>query len=218
MIIGIIYKILLLLPLIKAYFLGRKYSFSAQNYLFIYLFITVINEWVSFTLNVLNPNVKVGLQYNLYFIFCIVFFYIFYSSTFMRFLKKFSILAVILSLGYIIFFTRLFGEDFDKRIGITVTLFYIVNSLLWFYQKISFLDENKITDDPSFWISTALLMWSCFFIFRVTPMFFFAENDNEFLQFLKAGQNIINILMYIMFYISLMKYQKKTNIHGTPTG
>jgi hypothetical protein len=73
----------------------------------------------------------------------------------------------------------------------------------------SFFDENKITDDPAFWISTALLMWSCFFIFRVTPMFFFAENDYEFLQFLKAGQNVINIFMYAMFYFSLMKYEKK---------
>lgn len=79
---------------------------------------------------------------------------------------------------------------------------------MWFYQKISFFDEHKIIDDPGFWISAALLMWSCFFLFRVTPMFYFAKKDNEFLEFLKIGQNIINIGMYSMFYISLLKYEK----------
>lgn len=69
-----------------------------------------------------------------------------------------------------------------------------------------------MNSDPIFWISTALLMWSCFFLFRVTPMFYFAKEDNEFLQFLRVGQNIINIGMYIMFYVALMKYEKKLKV------
>ncbi len=54
-------------------------------------------------------------------------------------------------------------------------------------------------------------MWSCFFVFRVTPMFYFAKEDKEFLDFLRDGQNIINIIMYAMFYISLLKYEKLNN-------
>ncbi|ROH95671.1 hypothetical protein BCF50_3088 [Chryseobacterium daecheongense] len=211
MIIGIIYKVILFFPLIKSFILSRKRIFSAQNYIFIYLLVTTINEWVSFTRNVINPDVKVGLQYNFYFIFCIIFFYFFYSKIFTAKLNIISSVVTISTLIYIIFSTDLFKQEFDKRIGIVITLFYIVNCLLWFYQKITLFDKNKITDDPVFWISTALLMWSCFFIFRVTPMFFFAKSDNEFLQFLKTGQNIINIIMYSMFYISLTKYKKKLN-------
>ncbi|WP_142725344.1 hypothetical protein [Chryseobacterium sp. ON_d1] len=212
MLIGIIYKIVLLFPLIKSFNLGRKSSFSAQNYIFIYLLLTFINEWFSFIRDQLNPDVKVGFQYHLYFIFCIVFFHFFYSFRFKYSLKQISTLVTLLSFSYILFFTNFLGRDFDKKVGITVTLFYIIISLLWYYQKISFFDKYKITDDPAFWISTALLMWSCFFIFRVTPMFFFAKNDNEFLQFLKIGQNIINIIMYSMFYLSLIKYEKQINL------
>ncbi|MGG5208853.1 hypothetical protein ACQWU4_07875 [Chryseobacterium sp. MIQD13] len=192
--------------------MGRKYSFPAQNYIFIYLLITFANEWTAFIRDQINSNVKVGLQYNLYFIFCVVFFYLFYSFVFKNILQKISLLSAVLSLGYIFLFTNFSDNDFDKRIGILITLFYIMNSMLWFYQKISFFDENKMTDDPTFWISTGLLMWSCFFIFRVTPMFFFAKNDSEFLRFLKIGQNIINIGMYIMFYISLIKYEKQMKL------
>lgn len=208
MIIGIIYKIVLFLTLFKSFILGRKYFFSTQNYLFVYLLITCINEWVSFIRNCIDPHVKVGLQYNLYFIFCILFFFFYFIKNFTNSTKKISFISSILSLGFVIIKTNFSGENFDKNIGIAVTLFYITNSLLWFYQKISFFDEHKITDDPSFWISTSLLMWSCFFLFRVTPMFYFAKEDKEFLEFLKVGQNIINIVMYIMFYISLKKYEK----------
>lgn len=211
MIIGIIYKLFLFFPVLKSFILGRKYFFSTQNYLFVYLLITCINEWVSFIRNCINSNVKVGLQYNLYFIFCILFFSFYFNRNFANIIKKISSISTIISVGFLIIYTNFFDEDFDKNIGIAVTLFYIINSLLWFYQKISFFDEHKITDDPVFWISVALLMWSCFFIFRVTPMFFFAKHDNEFLQFLKIGQNVINIGMYSMFYISLIKYEKKLN-------
>ncbi|SEM55557.1 hypothetical protein SAMN05421856_104157 [Chryseobacterium taichungense] len=207
MLIGIVYKTVLFLTLIQSYISGRKYSFSAQNYLFLYLLITFTNECISFVRNIINPNVKVGLQYNVYFVFCILFFTFYFFKLFSKIIKKVLIVISIFSLGYIFSTTNFLSQDFDHKIGITVTLFYIVISLLWFYHKITFFDERKISDDPAFWISTALMMWSCFFLFRVTPMFYFAKEDEEFLKFLKLGQNIINIGMYIMFYISLLKYK-----------
>lgn len=208
MVIGLVYKIVLLLIIIKAYILGRRYSFSAQNYLFLYLFITFFNESVSFIINIIDPNLKVGLQYNLYFIFCILYFSIYFFKLFSGILKILLVMTALGSLAYIFMNTNFSGDEFDNKIGITITLFYIMISLLWFYHKISFFDQRKITDDPVFWVSTALLMWSCFFLFRVTPMFYFAKEDKEFLEFLKAGQNFINIGMYAMFYISLIQYKK----------
>jgi hypothetical protein len=208
MIIGIVYKIVLLFVVIKSYILSRKLSFSAQNYLFIYLFISFFTDSISFLLFLLYPESKNGIIYNLYDIFSILFFLFYFSKVLKSYFKSLSFFTGSISILYILFFTDFFALDFDKNIGITLLSFYIINSLLWFYQKMSFFDEHKIMDDPAFWISVALLMWSCFFLFRVTPMFYFAKEDNEFLQFLKKGQNIINIGMYIMFYISLIKYKK----------
>ncbi|WP_332453937.1 hypothetical protein [Chryseobacterium aquaticum] len=208
MIIGIIYKFVLLLVTIKSYNLSRKLTFSTQNYLLIYLSVSLFIEVISFSLYVISPNSKNGLLYNLYNIFSISFFYLYFSKILKYNFKKLSFLITIISTLYILFFTSFLSIDFGKNIGITLLLFYLANSLLWFYQKISFFDDHKITDDPAFWISTGLLMWSCFFLFRVTPMFYFAKEDKEFLEFLKVGQNIINIVMYIMFYISLKKYEK----------
>ncbi|WBX95722.1 hypothetical protein [Chryseobacterium gambrini] len=207
MIIGVIYKIILLFTLVKSYYLGKRFSFSAQNFLFIYLLITFINEYISFTRNLIDPNVRVGLQYNLYFIFCIFFFYYFFKKSCSKILRYLFFLNFIISIGCIIFFTKFLSLDFDKDIGIIILSYYIINCILWFYHKVAFFDENKITDDPVFWISTALLMWSCFFLFRITPMFYFAKEDEGFLLFLRIGQNTINIIMYIMFYISLKKYE-----------
>ena len=42
-------------------------------------------------------------------------------------------------------------------------------------------------------------------------MFYFAKEDEEFLNFLRDGQNIINMIMYAMFYISLLKYENLNN-------
>ncbi|MCW3167414.1 hypothetical protein OMO38_02630 [Chryseobacterium sp. 09-1422] len=215
--VGIVYKVLLFFPLVKAGVLGWKYKYSAQNYLFFYFLITATNEWVSFVRDWYNPDVKVGLQYNLYFIFCIIFFSIYLKEHFLGWIGKISLILTFLSLSYILFFTTFHGQEFDKKIGIIIIIFYILNSLLWFYQKIAFFDEYKITDDPAFWIFTALLMWSCFFLFRVTPMFYFAKEDNEFLQFLRVGQNVINVVMYLLFYIALLKFENKLK-HTTYAG
>ncbi|MDO3424857.1 hypothetical protein QWT87_08135 [Chryseobacterium sp. APV1] len=208
MIIGIIYKIVLLLTAIKAYNLSRKLSLSAQNYLLIYLVVSLLTDLISFLFYIYYPDSKIGILYNLYNIFCILFFSFYFSKVLLNNLKKISFLIAVISLLLILLFTNFLSSDFDKNIGITLLSFYIINSLLWFYQKVSFFDEDKITNDSTFWIATALIMWSCFFLFRVTPMFYFEKEDEEFLQFLRRGQNIINIGMYIMFYVSLKKYER----------
>lgn len=208
MFIGLIYKVVLFVTLIYSYILGRRYSFSTQKYLFLYLLITFVNEFISFIRNIIDPDVKVGLQYNFYFIFCILYFSIYFLKLFSGISKILLVMATLGSLAYIFIITNFLGKEFDNKIGITITLFYITISLLWFYHKILFFDKGKITGDPAFWVSTGLLMWSCFFLFRVTPMFYFAKEDEEFLNFLKIGQNFINIGMYVMFYISLKQYKK----------
>ncbi|KQW98810.1 hypothetical protein ASC72_11785 [Flavobacterium sp. Root420] len=79
--------------------------------------------------------------------------------------------------------------------------------MLWFYQKIAFPSKDKIIDDPNFWTSTALLLWSCFFIFRVIPRYFFDTIDKDFLILLRELVYIINSIMYLLFFKALMKYE-----------
>lgn len=192
----------------KSFILGKKDSFSAQNNLFIYLLVTVVTEGYSFMIDKIDENILIGLNYNLYLIFVSFFFYYFYSKILHNnVLKTFSIVSFLLCLIYILFFTKFLGFDFDEKIAIIVMLFLICNSIFWYCNKILTVNENKILNDPTFWISSGLLLWSCFGIFRCLPMYYFYYNDKEFSDFIKSNFDIVNIILYSMIFISLLKYE-----------
>lgn len=208
MILNYIYNILLIVVLFKSFILGRKYGSSAQNYLLIYLLVTIIVEVYTFVIDKIDENILVGLQYNLYLIFVSIFFYSFYSKIlYKKVLKTLSKISLLLCLVFIIFFTKFLGLDFDEKIAIAVMLFLIFHSILWYSNKILTVDDTKIFNDPSFWISSGVLIWSCFGIFRCLPMYYFYYNDKEFSDFIKSNFDAVNILLYLMFYISLYKYE-----------
>lgn len=209
MFIAIVYKAVLLLVTLKSITLCRKFCLSAQNNLTIYLAITFSIEIFFFLFFYTHPNFKNGLFYNLYNIFCIIFFYFFYKIILEKKIRLVLSFITTAGLGFILLGTKFYSWEFDIRIGITTSLFYIMSALLWFLHKMNSFNKEKITDDPAFWISTAILMWSCFFIFRVTPMFFLDKNDHAFLKVLRTIQNIVNIIMYGMFFVALIQYEKR---------
>lgn len=209
LIIEVIYYMLLLFLAIKSIASIRQENFIARCFLKIYIIFTALLELCSYALLITHPEISTGIFYNFYCLFNIVIFYFFYRIYFhQRNLKIFTLIFFSTLLFYFCS-TKFYKSDFDVSVGITISLYYISASLLWFYQKVKAFDEYKITDDPVFLISTALLMWSCFFIFRVTPMFLFDETDKGFSQFLRTFQYAINILMYSMFYISMIKFERK---------
>lgn len=208
MVVNYIYNIVLIVVFFKAFILGRKYGLSAQNNLFIYLLLTIIVEAYSFIIDKIDKNILIGLQYNVYLIFVSIFFYSFYSKVLYRkVLKTLSKMSILLCLVFIIFFTSFSGLDFDEKIAIAVMLFLICQSILWYSNKILTVDNTEIFKDPNFWISSGLLIWSCFGIFRCLPMYYFYYNDKEFSDLIKSNFDVVNILLYIMFYISLCKYE-----------
>lgn len=208
MILNFIYNIVLIVVFFKSFILGRKYGLSAQNNLLIYLLVTVIVEVYSFIIDKIDKNILIGLQYNLYLIFVSIFFYSFYSKIlYKKVLKTLSKISLLLCLVFIIFFTKFLGLDFDEKVAIAVMLFLICHSILWYSNKILTVDDTKIFNDPNFWISSGLLIWSCFGIFRCLPMYYFYYNDKEFSDFIKSNFDAVNILLYLMFYISLYKYE-----------
>lgn len=202
------YYIILIITAIKSILLCRKYNLSAQNFLFIYLLYTIITELISRVRIYYFQTLQSGFIYNAYFIFCIAFFFLYYFKIIQRPYKAAILLITTLFLLSVIFFSRLFQLDFDYRLGIILPLFYISIGLVWFYQKILLPTAYKITDDPNFWVSVALILWSCFFLFRSVPMYYFNINDKAFLHQLKNILYIVNAIMYTLFYIALTKYEK----------
>lgn len=102
---------------------------------------------------------------------------------------------------------------FDEKLAVAVMIFLIIHSILWFYNKIIRIDGDEIYNDPTFWISSALLIWSSFAIFRCIPMYYFFYNDKEFSEMIKSNFDVINILMYTLFYIALIKYGRKAQLY-----
>ncbi|WP_343663500.1 hypothetical protein [Chryseobacterium mucoviscidosis] len=208
MIIHYIYNVLLIVVLIKSFILGKQNGFCTQNNLFFYLFVTVLVEGYSFVVDKIDESILIGLQYNLYLIFVTVFFYFFYSKSFYsKISKALSKILLLICLLFIIFFTKFLGLDFDEKIAIAVMLFLIIHSIIWYCNKLFSVNDDEIFNDPNFWISSGLLLWSCFGIFRCLPMYYFYNNDKEFSNFIKSNFDVVNIILYLSIFISLSKYE-----------
>ncbi|KIX20182.1 hypothetical protein SY27_13620 [Flavobacterium sp. 316] len=202
----LLYIFCLFLTASKAVVLGMKYYFRIQNYLAFYLIITLVLEVYGLVKTYLHQQ-DYAIYFNLYAIFCIVFFSLYFSKAFIVLFKNIMILISCFLLVYIFIYIEYLSSQFLSLLGILVALFYIFNAILWFYQKLKLPVEGKITNDPNFWIATALLLWSTYIIFRFTPMYLFEKEDLFFLGILRKISSVVNIIMYSLFYIALVKYE-----------
>jgi cobalamin biosynthesis protein CobD/CbiB len=84
-----------------------------------------------------------------------------------------------------------------------MSLIYILLPLFWFIKEITTVDEQKITDKQRFWVSTGMLFWIIFFIFKMIPLYFFNKQDLEFLLVLDNIYQIATIISYLIFFKSL---------------
>lgn len=209
----LLYLICLLITTSKALVLSLKSSLRAQNYLVFYLVITLSLEVFGLVKTYLN-QMDYAIYFNLYAIFCIVFFGFYFSKVFLGTLKKIALVVACILLLYIFFYVDFLNQQFVTILGILLALFYIFNAIVWFYQKLKLPVEGKITNDPNFWIATGLLLWSTYIIFRFTPMYLFEKEDLFFLGILRKINSVVNIIMYSLFFIALVKYEtvaKKLN-------
>lgn len=205
-IVQLLYISCLIITTSKALVLGLKYSLRAQNYLVFYLVTTLSLEVFGLVKTYLN-QMDYAIYFNLYAIFCIVFFGFYFSKIFIGTLKKIALVVACILLLYIFFYVDFLNQQFVTSLGILLALFYIFNAILWFYQKLKLPVEGKITNDPNFWIATALLLWSTYIIFRFTPMYLFEKEDLFFLGILRKISSVVNIIMYSLFFIALVKHE-----------
>lgn len=148
--------------------------------------------------------------FNTYLIFSVLYFSYYYSLVFKKYFKAFLSFCVVILLA-IFCLTGVYKERLDLDSVLMLAFFYIIISLFWLYARVKNPTENYIKFYPRFWVSIALLVWSCFFIYRIIPSYIFADKDPELLRFMKILMYIINVIYYGLFLISINKMLRVKN-------
>lgn len=183
-----------------------------QEYLYIYLMVSFFLDFVMYCFQLFfKSTANFGFLYNIYILFCGVFFLIYLNRNQTKHLK--TITTLIFCVFFVIFSFYIFKSfvEINQVIGIAFSFLYIFYSLIWFYGKIMKPDKKSILDDPKFWISSGLLFWGVFFILRIIPRYLFNKVDEQFLIASQLFFFIINMIFYAMFFVSLLKYKKEIN-------
>lgn len=201
-----IYYIVFFTTVLKSLMVLRKEAFFSQNLLFVFLLSNFCVDFFS-EINLIESK---AIQYNYLNVFNISFFIYFY---YIQIKSKFLVVLISVSSIICICFTSLFFyfDKYNLSIAVLYCLANISYALYWIKEKLNNVSDNKITNEPLFWISISLLFWSCFFVFRIIPMYLLDEEDKQFLKLLKDILSLVNILVYILFYIGISKYKHIKN-------
>ncbi|MDH6252050.1 hypothetical protein M2347_001777 [Chryseobacterium sp. H1D6B] len=141
--------------------------------------------------------------YNYLDIFCIIYFGWLYFKEMKkdRIIKNLSIFFIAAG----VLFICISKNNYSIITGFLYSIFLIFISLFWFYKKIADKNrEDNIIQLRFFWISSSLLLWAIFYIFRMFPMYFFVKSDLQFSYMLKMTFQIITIISYVLFVKGLL--------------
>lgn len=181
-----------------------------QEFLCLYLGLTFALEFLMYIFQIyFKSSANFGFLYNVYILFCSLFFLIYYSRRQHNTLRKIN--TYIFFLFFTIYLIFIFNNyrEVNQIIAVSFSMIYILYSLVWFCGKLKFPNTEKIIHDPKFWVSCGLLFWGVFFILRIIPRYLFNKVDDEVLIISQSFFFVINILFYCVFFISLIKYNKK---------
>lgn len=134
----------------------------------------------------------------------IVFFTFYYSIKIPDQKRSVYILGLLASVFSLVFIV-LSKQMFSTALGITLSVFYMTLSLMWFFSQIKNTDNTFITHKQAFWVSSAMLFWSVIFLFRISFMYWLAENDHDFLVFLDKIFKISVVLTYGLYLIAVTR-------------
>ncbi len=194
-ILDIIYYCIMSFNLIVSIVLKRLW----KQYFWLYFAVTIFIEGlVSCKIPFITMRV-----YNFLDIFCIVYFGWLYGRELRdwKLIKVFALFFVLSGIIFIFFS----NTNYSTVTGFLYSIFLIFISLLWCYRKVSEKEsKDNIINLAFFWISSALLIWAVFYIFRMFPMYLFVKSDLVFSYFIKTLFQIITILSYILFLKGLL--------------
>lgn len=178
----LIYLLVLFLVAFFSILLLSKRGGKQQDFLYVYLGVSFSLECLMFLLQeILNDNSEFGIFYNIYIVFCSLFFLKYFNRAQKReFVRSNTLIFLLFLILYSIFFLKS-CKEVNQTIGISFALVYIIYSLIWLYGKLKYPDSESITSDPKFWIACALLFWGVFFLLRIIPRYLFDKIDNQVL-------------------------------------
>lgn len=108
---------------------------------------------------------------------------------------------IILVVGIILYRS---SGGYSVNLGIMMSFIYILCGLIWLFYQFKNNSQIPIISKQFFWVSVSLLLWSVFFLFRVTPMYLFEKADDEFLAVLNKIFQLVTITSYIIFLKGLL--------------
>ncbi|SMP19562.1 hypothetical protein SAMN06264346_105146 [Chryseobacterium profundimaris] len=191
--------------LYSIYLLIFKRFAKQQSYLYIYLLVVIMVDIIP-----VNYSDSFPINRNTLFLAYILFSLLYFGSIYHIKIKsgrfRFLNLALVISLLIL----NIYGNTFDNdgRINfiaiVSLPMLFLYESISWYLFKLENIDENKIMDDLFFWISSGILTWSVFFIFRAIPMYFLQDNDPQLLNLVITAFSVVNTIMYILFLIGLI--------------
>lgn len=200
----ILYYIVLSLATLFSLFLFLKYK-KKNDYIFLYLFINWLIE---------------GLLYvQVYFSFEVITihkYYTFLDIFTMSFFTYYLYLQInnkkIFYFFIIMFATYLFACEFhfnsiNSFNEVVFSFYLIILSIIYYINLLTDVKVQKIFEIPSFWIFSAILMWSIFYLFRYIPRLYLHNQEERFMNNIRNLFQIINVITYSAFIIALLKYK-----------
>lgn len=184
---------------------GRKEGFS-NNRLVPYYFLLVCLTEIIGNLCVYVWKIENGWVYNIYLLIYPVYFCYYLSLDILPNKNRIALYTIqFLSLILQIYFLYSKGYiDFNVYSGIIVSFSTLSYALIWFFMLIQYPNEIPLLKNRSFWFSCAILLWGSFFIFRNVPMFLIDSHDPHFMNILQITFNVINIVVYLLFFRGLL--------------
>ena len=201
-----IYEIVVLISFLYSMYLWiRKRKSKQQFYIFLYLLLVI-------GVDIIPVNFPYLLKFDRnilfagYIVLSILYFGILYLLKVEN--KIFRIFNVFVITVLVLLNIYKFNNEQVEQLNfipiISLPVLFIFNSVFWYLYKLKKVDESRITDDFLFWISSGILIWSVFFIFRAIPMYFLQENDPRLLNFVISAFTIVNIVTYFLFLLGLI--------------
>lgn len=205
-----IYELVVLICFMYSVYLWiYKRRSKQQFYFFLYLLLTIgvdiipvnLSSWIEFDRNILFLGyIVLSLIY-----FSVIYFRNIHYQVFKIFIICCSSLLIILN--FIEFQMDIKQLSFISIISLPVLFIFL--SISWLMYKLKNVDDKSITESFLFWISSGILIWSVFFIFRAIPMYFLQKNDSQLLSFLTMTFSIVNVMVYLLFLIGLIFTQNE---------
>lgn len=139
--------------------------------------------------------------------------------TYLYFVLQFSKerrILILTALCFIFLFfnmTKWSKNNYEDSWGLISSFYTIFVCLFGLYKiiKNNSSSDKKIQDLPFFWYGIAMLIWSVIFLLRIVPRFYFQNADKLFMDGIRNFFGVINIVTYCLFFILLLKYQKRKN-------